>query len=89
MWITLYVAPAVVLAAAAWLMSQRVQSCEPVSDVARGFWAIVAGALWPVVLLGVAQLLAVRFVARRMARARADHLVFLPSVLVQDVVVRS
>lgn len=65
MWIELYLVAAAIAATAAWLLSPRFQSYDPPSDVARGFWSVTAGVLWPLIAVGAAQLLAIRYIARR------------------------
>ncbi len=42
-----YLVSAVIAAVVAWLVSPRFQSYDPPSDIARGFWSAVAGALCP------------------------------------------
>lgn len=70
MWIDLYLVAAFVVALAAWFVSPHFPSYDPPSDVARGFWSIIAGALWPLILVGAAQIYAVLYVTRRL---RPDH----------------
>ena len=55
MWITAYLITAVVVAFLTWHMSHHIQSFERPTDTARGYWSIVAGAIWPVILLGLVQ----------------------------------
>ncbi|MGY4708038.1 hypothetical protein ACXDF8_00450 [Mycolicibacterium sp. CBM1] len=69
MWIDLYVAAAIVVAGAAWLVSRQYLSYDPPSDVVRAFAAVLAGALWPLVIVGLGQVLAVRYIARRLRGA--------------------
>jgi hypothetical protein len=66
MWIDLYILAAVVVAVTAWLVAPRFQSYDAPGDLARGFWSAAAGALWPLILVGAAQVYAVRYVARRL-----------------------
>jgi hypothetical protein len=68
-WITLYLITAVVVAVLTWHMSHHLQSFEGPTDTARGFWAIVAGAIWPVILLGILQVLAIHLAIRRLGHA--------------------
>jgi hypothetical protein len=65
MWMDLYLVSAVVVAVAAWLVSPHFQSYDPPGDISRAFWSVAAGALWPLILVGAAQVLTVRYVARR------------------------
>lgn len=88
MWIDLYAVIATSIAVAAWLVSQRLQSYDPPSDVVRGFWSIIAGALWPLVIVGVAQALLVRYVARRLRGAPTPELELSPLVAAQDLSLR-
>ncbi|KAA0106152.1 hypothetical protein [Mycolicibacterium sp. P1-5] len=85
----LYLMSAVVAAAAVWLVSPRLQSYDPPGDVARGFWSVVAGALWPVILVGAAQLIAVRFIARRFRAAHVEAVDLGPLVALSDASFRS
>jgi predicted phage tail protein len=74
-WITVYLITAVVVAVLTWHLSHHVQSLEGPTDAARGFWAIVAGAGWPVILLGVAEMLVIHLITRRLRHAPATHAV--------------
>lgn len=69
MWITLYLTTAVVVAFMTWHMSHHLQSFERPTDAARGAWSIVAGAIWPVILVGVVQMLAIHLITRRLGHA--------------------
>lgn len=89
MWIDLYALIAVVIAIAAWLISQRFLSYDPPGDITRGFWSIIAGALWPLVIVGVAQALLIRYVARRLRGAATAELDLSPLLAAQDVSLRS
>ncbi|MBB3601351.1 hypothetical protein FHT40_000984 [Mycolicibacterium sp. BK556] len=71
MWVDLYTVVAVLVAAATWLLSPHLQSYDPPGDIARGVWSAIAGALWPVVVVGVAQVYAVRYVAQRIRPVHA------------------
>ncbi|MCI4674293.1 hypothetical protein [Candidatus Mycolicibacterium alkanivorans] len=71
MWITLYLITAVVVAFLTWHMSHHLQSFDGPTDEARAFWSIVAGAIWPIVLVGVAQMLVVHLITARLRRAPA------------------
>jgi hypothetical protein len=73
MWIDLYVVVAVIAAVAAWLVSPHFESYDPPSDIARGFWSAAAGALWPLIVFGAVQILAVRYVARRLGPTPAEE----------------
>jgi|EndMetStandDraft_8_1072994.scaffolds.fasta_scaffold223877_2 hypothetical protein len=66
MWIDLYVVVALIAAVAAWLVSPHFESYDPPSDIARGFWSAAAGALWPLIVFGAVQILAVRYVVRHL-----------------------
>lgn len=87
MWITAYLITAVAVAFLTWHMSYHLQSFDGPSDEARVFWAIVAGAIWPVILLGLAQMLAIRVITRRLRPAPATHALPVP-VLASDVAAR-
>ena len=87
MWITVYLITAVVVAVLKWHLSHHVQSLEGPTDAARGFWAIVAGAGWPVILLGVAEMLVIHLITRRLRHAPAAPALPVP-VLVSDVAAR-
>ena len=89
MWIDLYVAIALIGAVAAWLISQRFQSYDPPNDIVRGVSALVAGALWPVMIVGGAQILAVRLVAQRLRPAHSHQLDIRQFVAAQDLSLRS
>lgn len=65
MWIALYLVPAIAVAIASWYVSRRFESFDPPNEVVRALAIVAAGALWPIVLLGLAQLQLVRYVARR------------------------
>ena len=85
MWIDLYLVTAGIVAFGSWLVTDHLQSIDPPSDIVRGFWALLAGAMWPVVLTGVAQLFAVRYVAQRLRPAPAVYAGPPRPVAVQDV----
>ena len=73
MWITAYLTTAVVIAFLTWHMSHYLQSIDTPTDAARSCWAIVAGAIWPVILLGIAQMLAIHLIARHLRHAPAAY----------------
>ena len=87
MWITAYLITAVVVAFLTWHMSHHIQSFERPTDTARGYWSIVAGAIWPVILLGLVQMLAIHLITRRLRHAPATHALPVP-VLVSDLAAR-
>ena len=72
MWIALYLVVAIVVAAVTWHVSHRFQSLDAPSEAVRAAAALVAGALWPVVVLGVVQLQALRYVARKLRTRRVE-----------------
>ncbi|AKK29866.1 hypothetical protein [Mycobacterium sp. EPa45] len=83
----LYVVSAVIATVGVWLVSPRFQSYDPPGDLARGFWSVVAGALWPLILVGAAQVVAVRYLARRSTHVEAMDLG--PSVALPHASLRS
>lgn len=89
MWIELYVVAAVVVGVAAWLVSPQFQSYDPPGDLTRTCWSAAAGALWPLVVVGAAQLFAVRYVAQRMRPAYFEPLEPAPPIELCDVSLRS
>jgi hypothetical protein len=89
MWIDLYVVAALLVAVATWLVSPYFQSIDPPGDIARGFWSAAAGALWPLVLVGVAQVYAVRYVARRLSPTYSADLHLAPPAALHGVGLRS
>ena len=78
MWITVYLITAVVVAFLTWHMSHYLQSFDGPTDAARGYLSIVAGAIWPVILVGVVQMLAIHLIARRLRHAPVPHEVPVP-----------
>lgn len=82
MWIALYLVPAIAVAIASWYVSKRFASFDPPSAAVRVLAAVAAGALWPLVLIGVAQLQLVRVIARRI---RATSKASTPSAQTADV----
>ncbi|BBY58187.1 hypothetical protein [Mycolicibacterium sarraceniae] len=88
MWIDLYVLAALSVAVAVWLISPRFQSYDPPGDIARGFWSAVAGALWPLLLVGAAQVYAVHYIVRRFRPAYSAKLDLAPRAALQDVSLR-
>ncbi|GAY14033.1 hypothetical protein [Mycobacterium sp. shizuoka-1] len=89
MWIDLYLVAAVVIAVSAWLVSPRFQSIDPPGDVARMFWSAVAGALWPLVLIGVAQVYAIGHLLRKLRPARSVELDLAAEPALLDVSLRA
>ncbi|BBY64256.1 hypothetical protein [Mycolicibacterium helvum] len=89
MWIDLYLAAALLVAVAAWLVSPHFQSVDPPGDIARGFWSAAAGALWPLILIGAVQVYSVRFIARRLRPAHSEELDLAPLAALHDVSLRS
>ena len=75
MWITVYLITAVVVAVLTWHLSHHLQSFERPTDAARGTWSIVAGAIWPVIVLGLVQMLTIHLITRRLRHAPATHAV--------------
>jgi hypothetical protein len=88
MWLGLYLVAAIVVAVTGWLVSYHFQSDDPPGDISRAFWSAVAGALWPAVLVGTAQLLAVRYFVRRLRGANAEDPEPAPSVAIREVSMR-
>jgi hypothetical protein len=86
-WIAAYLTTAVVVAFLTWHMSHHFQSFERPTDAARALWAVMAGAVWPVILLGAAQMLVIHLITLRLRRAPAAHAVPVP-VLASDVAAR-
>lgn len=72
MWTALYLALAVLAAGVTWHVSYRFQSLDAPSEAVRAAAALVAGALWPVVVLGVLQVQMVRYIARRLRATPAE-----------------
>ncbi|WP_328362275.1 hypothetical protein OG976_11950 [Mycobacterium sp. NBC_00419] len=70
MWIALYLVAAILVAAIAWHVSYHFQSLDAPSDAVRAAAALVAGALWPVIVVGVVQLQALRYLVRRLRATR-------------------
>jgi predicted phage tail protein len=73
-WIALYLIAAVVVAFLTWHMSHYIQSIEGPTDAGRRVCSLLAGVGWPIVLVGVLQMLAIHLVTRRLRRAPADAL---------------
>jgi hypothetical protein len=88
MWMDLYVVIALLFAVAIWLISPHFQSSDAPGDLARGFFSAAAGALWPLVLVGTAQVLAVRYVARRLSPTYSADLNLTPSAALRGVSLR-
>ena len=88
MWIDLYLVAALIVGVTAWLVTPHFQSYDPPGDIARGFWSAVAGALWPLVLVGIAEVYAVCYIARRLRPAYAAELDLAPSAALQEVGLR-
>lgn len=89
MWFELYVVAAAVVGVAAWLVSPQFHSDDPPDDLTRAGFSVVAGALWPLIVVGIAQLFAVRYVARRLRPALFEPLEPPPSIELCDVSLRS
>lgn len=89
MWVDVYVVTAVIVAVAVWLLSPHLQSSDPPDDVARGIWSAVAGALWPLTLVGAAQVYAVRYFAQRFHPILSDDLDLAPTVGLPEASLRS
>ena len=70
MWIALYLAVAIVVAAVTWHVSHRFQALDAPSEAVRAAAALVAGALWPLVVVGVIQLQVLRYIARKLRTRR-------------------
>ncbi|WP_431234164.1 hypothetical protein ACQ856_05950 [Mycolicibacterium psychrotolerans] len=85
MWFDLYLLSAIVAAVGAWLISPHFQSYDPPGDVARGLCSAVAGLLWPVIVVGAVQIIAVRYFARRIRAAHVKDLTAAPLVARQEV----
>jgi hypothetical protein len=88
MWIDLYLVAALIVGVTAWLVTPHFQSYDPPGDVARGFWSAAAGALWPLVLVGTAQVFAVRYIARRLSPTHSADLNLTPSAALRGVSLR-
>lgn len=80
MWFDLYLLSAVIAAVGAWLISPHFQSYDPPSDIVRGLCSAVAGALWPVILVGAAQIMAVRYIARRLCSPPVEAVDLAPLI---------
>jgi hypothetical protein len=89
MWIDLYVVAAVLVAVACWLGSPRCQSYDPPSEIERGFWSAAAGALWPLVLVGAAQIYAVHCIMRRVRPTRSEEPELTPLAAVREMSLQS
>ena len=72
MWIALYLAVGIVAAGITWHVSHRFQSLDAPSEAVRAAAALLAGALWPIVVVGVVQLQALRYVARKLRTRRVE-----------------
>lgn len=59
-WGIAYVAVALLFAVASLVVADHLSSDEPPSLLTRGWVASVSGALWPVMLIGIAQLWLIR-----------------------------
>ena len=71
MWIGVYAAVAIVVAIAAFLLAERLRTPGVPAPDNPGRYAVLAGLLWPVVLVGVAQWALIAAVAERLRRAPA------------------
>lgn len=71
-WGIAYVAVVVLFAVASLVAADHLSSGEPPSVITRGWVATVAGALWPVMLVGIAQVWLIRtlFTMARPAQPR-------------------
>ncbi|WP_319429290.1 hypothetical protein [Mycobacterium sp. RTGN5] len=88
MWMDMYVVAALLVAVAVWLVSPHFQSYDPPGDIARGFLSAAAGALWPFVVIGAAQIFAVRYVARRLRPTHSADMHLAPRAALHDVSLR-
>jgi hypothetical protein len=88
MWVDVYVVTAVIVAVAVWLLSPHVQSTDPPGDITRGVWSAVAGALWPLTLVGVGQIYIVRLIARRIRPTLTEDLELAPPVALPEASLR-
>ena len=89
MWLNLYLVSAVIAAVGAWLISPHFQSYDPPSDIVRGVCSAVAGALWPVIVVGAAQIMAVRYIARRLSAPRVEAVDLAPLIALPNAGLRS
>ena len=71
MWISVYAAAAVVVAIAAVVLAGRFRTPGVPAPDNPSLYAVLAGLLWPVVLVGVAQWALIAAVAERMRREPA------------------
>ena len=65
-WVIGYLVGAILVGCAALACGERLRGEDPVGQRGRDRFAMIAGALWPVLLLGIGQLLLVQFVAKRL-----------------------
>lgn len=84
MWTNLYLLSAVTIAAVTWLVSPRFQSSDPPSEFSRGFWSVVAGLLWPAIVVGALQLMAFRYVVQRLRSEPVESAELAPPAELQD-----
>ncbi|MEZ0356619.1 hypothetical protein [Mycobacterium sp. SA01] len=89
MWFDLYLLSAVIAAVGAWLITPHFQAYDPPTDIVRGLCCAVAGALWPIIAVGAVQIMAVRYVARRMGPPRVETVDLVPVVPLPDATVHS
>ncbi len=89
MWLDLYLVLAVIAAVAVWLVSPQFASYDAPGDASRAVWSAVAGALWPVVVVGAVQIVIIRHVARRLHAARVPAMEPAPVVTVPHADLRS
>jgi hypothetical protein len=78
MWFDLYLVCASLVAISAWLVSPHFQSYDPPTNSTRALWSVVAGVVWPLIVVGAVQVIAVRYVMRRLRPAKADGLDLTP-----------
>jgi hypothetical protein len=65
----------------------HLQSVDGPTDAGHGFWAIVAGAIWPIVLVGVGQMLAIHLITGRLRHTPTARALPVPA-LASDVAAR-
>ncbi|WP_431238391.1 hypothetical protein ACQ86B_00125 [Mycolicibacterium aichiense] len=85
MWFDLYLLSAVIAAVGVWLISPHFQAYDPPTDAVRGLCCAIAGILWPIIAVGAAQIMAVRYVARRIRTAHSTDVNAAPVVARQEV----
>ena len=81
MWMSLYAAVALVAAIAVFLLAEWLRMPAVSGSDNPGRYAVVAGLLWPVMVLGIAQWGLIAMVVARLRRsARPVHAVSTPGV---------